>query len=176
MLSKSKVFVLGVATAGLLGFAAPMASAATMDGPGGLVNVSNNQVPVQGCGNDVFINGIGAQVPVEGASAVVPILSPGSFNKGSSHDNRGCAMLNNQQNKGDGGSGGLVNASNNQIPVQVCGNDVYGNIIGAQVPLESLGLLIPIASGQSTNINSATNNRGCVSANNQQNGRHHHKW
>jgi hypothetical protein len=173
MLKKTHALALTVATAGLLGFAAPMASAATMDGPGGLVNVSNNQVPVQGCGNDVFINGIGAQVPAEGDSAVVPVLSPQSFNKGTSTNNRGCAQLNNQQNKGNGGSG-LVNASNNQIPVQVCGNDVYGNVIGAQVPLEALALLVPVASPQSVNINKATNNRGCVSVNNQQNGHRHH--
>jgi hypothetical protein len=172
MLKKSHVFVLGLATAGLIGFAAPMASAATTDGPGGLVNVSNNQVPVQVCGNDVFLNGIGAQVPAEGDSALVPLLSPGSFNKSTSHDNRGCVMLNNQQNKGNGGDG-LVNATNNQIPVQVCGNDVYGNVIGAQVPLEALGVLVPALSPQSVNVNKATNNRGCVAANNQENGKHY---
>jgi hypothetical protein len=170
MLKKTHVFVLGVATAGLLGFAAPMASAATVDGPGGLVNVSNNQVPVQVCGNDVFLNGIGAQVPAEGDSALVPLLSPQSFSKSSSHDNRGCVMLNNQQNKG--GGDGLVNVTNNQIPVQVCGNDVYGNVIGAQVPLEALALLVPALSPQSVSINKATDNRGCAAANNQENGKH----
>ena len=173
MLKKTHVFVLGVATAGLLGFAAPMASAATMDGPGGLVNVSNNQVPVQGCGNDVYINGIGAQVPAEGDSAVVPLLSPQSFNKSTATNNRGCAMLNNQQNKGNGGSG-VVNVSNNQIPVQFCGNDVNANVAAIQVPVQALGLLVPALSPQSVNINKVTNNRGCVSANNQQNGHHRH--
>jgi len=172
MLKKTHVLALTVATAGLIGFTAPMASAATMDGPGGLVNVSNNQVPVQGCGNDVYINGIGAQVPVEGSSAVVPLLSPSSFNSGTSNNNRGCAMLNNQQNR-HGDDGGLVNVSNNQIPVQVCGNDVYGNVIGAQVPLEALGILVPVLSSGSVNTNKAVNNRGCASANNQENGGRH---
>jgi hypothetical protein len=171
MLKKSHVFVLGLATAGLIGFAAPMASAATTDGPGGLVNVSNNQIPVQVCGNDVFLNGIGAQVPAEGDSALVPLLSPGSFNKSTSHDNRGCVMLNNQQN-GKGGDG-LVNVTNNQIPVQLCGNDVYGNLFGAQVPLEALGVLVPALSPGSVNVNKATDNRGCIAASNQENGKRH---
>jgi len=170
MFKKGHALALAAVTAGLIGFAAPMASAATVDGPGGLVNVSNNQVPVQGCGNDVYINGIGAQVPAEGDSAVVPLLSPSSFNSGSSHNNRGCAMVNNQQNRHGDDDGGLLNVANNQVPVQVCGNDVYGNVIGAQVPLEALGILVPVLSSGSVNMNKAVNNRGCVSLNNQQNG------
>jgi hypothetical protein len=42
------------------------------------------------------------------------------------------------------------------------------------VPLEALGVLVPALSPQSVNVNKATNNRGCVSANNQQNGHGHH--
>ena len=55
MLKKTHALALTVATVGLLGFAAPMASAATMADP--IVNVSNNQVPIQACGNDVNTNG-----------------------------------------------------------------------------------------------------------------------
>lgn len=171
MVKKTHVLALTVATAGLLGFAAPIASAATMAGPGGLVNLSNNQAPLQACGNDLNTNAGGVQVPVEGGSAVVPLFSPGSTNKGSAVNNRGCAMLNNQKNKGDDGSGGLVNVSNNQVPVQACGNDVYTNGAGTQVPLEALGILVPVLSPQSVNESNAINNRGCVSANNQENGK-----
>ncbi len=175
MPKKSHVLMLGVATAGLIGFAAPMASAATMGDHGGLVNVSNNQVPVQVCGNDVNTNDTGTQILAEGGSAVVPLLSPDSFNLGASHNNRGCAMTNNQQNGNGKNHGGLVNVSNNQVPVQVCGNDVNTNGAGTQLPLEALGILIPVLSPDSVNVNEAVNNRGCVSGNNQQNGEHHAK-
>jgi hypothetical protein len=170
MVKKTHALALTVATAGLLGFAAPMASAATMSGPSSLVNVSNNQIPVQACGNDVYGNGIGAQVPVQGSSAVVPLLSPGSYNKGTAISNRGCFQANNQQNSHDDEGSSLVNVAGNQIPVQACGNDVYINVIGAQVPLQALGILIPVLSPGSVNTNKAVSNRGCVSLNNQQDG------
>jgi hypothetical protein len=174
MVKKTHALALTVATAGLLGFAAPMASAATMSGPSSLVNASNNQIPVQACGNDVNLNAVGIQVPVEGASAVVPVLSPGSYNKGEVVNNRGCFQANNQQNSHDDEGSTLVNAAGNQIPVQVCGNDVNGNLFGIQVPLEAIGILVPVLSPGSVNMNKVVNNRGCASLNNQQNG-HGHK-
>jgi hypothetical protein len=176
MFKKTHVLALTVAAAGLIGFAAPMANAATMEGPeGGLVNVSNNQVPVQACGNDVNTNGAGAQVLAEGGSAVVPLLSPDSFNKGTSDNKRGCVMSDNQQNRHGEDKGGLVNLSDNQIPVQVCGNDVNTNGAGVQVPLEALAVLVPVLSPGSVNLDKTVNDRGCVSLNNQQNGEHHAK-
>ena len=41
------------------------------------MNVSNNQVPIQACGNDAYGNVIGGQVPVEGNALVGSLLSPG---------------------------------------------------------------------------------------------------
>ncbi len=170
MVKKTHALALTVATAGLLGFAAPMASAATMSGPSSLVNVSNNQVPAQVCGNDVYGNVIGGQVPVEGDALVASLLSPGSVTKAKAINNRGCTEMNNQQNKsGDDGSS-LVNAANNQIPVQVCGNDVFINGIGGQVPLYGLAGAISVLSPASVTKSTAVNNQGCSSANNQQNG------
>lgn len=61
-----------------------------------VVNIANNQVPVQACGNDVFVNGIGGQVPLEGIAGAVSLLSPDSITAAKSVDNRGCALLNNQ--------------------------------------------------------------------------------
>jgi hypothetical protein len=170
MLKKGHAVALTVVTAGLIGFAAPMASAAPLDGHGGLVNVSDNQVPIQACGNDLNTNAGGIQVPVEGASALVPLLSPDSFNKSTSYNDRGCVMRNNQQNGHGKDEGGLFNLSDNQVPVQVCGNDAYTNGAGTQAPLEALGLLVPVVSPGSVNLNKAVNNRSCVSSNNQQNG------
>src|SRR6185437_2401160 len=51
MLKKGHALALAVATAGLIGFGAPLASAATMPNHAGAVNVSNNQAPLQACGN-----------------------------------------------------------------------------------------------------------------------------
>jgi hypothetical protein len=170
MVKKTHALALTVATAGLLGFAAPMASAATMSGPSSLVNASNNQIPVQACGNDVYGNVIGGQVPVQGDALVASLLSPGSVTKAKAINNRGCTEMNNQQNKhGDDGSN-LVNAANNQIPVQVCGNDVFINGIGGQVPLYGLAGAISVLSPASVTKSTAVNNQGCSSANNQQNG------
>jgi hypothetical protein len=172
MLKKGHALALTVVTAGLIGFGAPMASAATLGDHGGLVNVSNNQFPLQACGNDLNTNvvGAGTQVVAEGASALVPVLSPGSFNKSSVENNRGCVMANNQQNGHGKNSGGLFNLSDNQAPLQACGNDSNTNGAGTQVPLEALGILLPIGSPDSINVNKVVNNRGCVMFDNQQNG------
>jgi hypothetical protein len=171
MLKKSHVLVLGVATAGLIGLGAPMAGAATVSGPSSLVNVSNNQIPLQLCGNDVYGNVIGGQVPVAGDALVASLLSPGSYTVAKGVNNRGCVELNNQQNKhGDDGAS-LVNVSNNQIPVQVCGNDVFINGIGGQVPLYGIAGAISALSPSSVTKATAINNQGCASASNQQNGR-----
>ena len=173
MLKKSHVLVLGVATAGLIGLGAPMAGAATVSGPSSLVNVSNNQIPLQLCGNDVYGNVIGGQVPVAGDALVASLLSPGSYTVAKGVNNRGCVELNNQQNKhGDDGAS-LVNVSNNQIPVQVCGNDVFINGIGGQVPLYGIAGAISALSPSSVTKATAINNQGCASASNQQNG---HNW
>src|ERR1700739_3516714 len=97
MLKKTHALALTVATAGLLGFAAPMASAATMalgGNPPSAVNVTTHPVPV------------------EGNARVASLLSPGSVTKAKAVNNRGCEMKNNETNKhGDGG--GLVNATGN---------------------------------------------------------------
>lgn len=174
MIKKSHAFALAVTTVGLIGFAAPMASAATMTTPGtgsSVVNVSGNQVPVQVCGNDVDGNVLGAQVPAEGDALVGSLLSPGAVTKTSATDNRGCVMENSQSNGGANNSAAssVVNVANNQIPIQACGNDVYGNVLGAQVPLQgdsgALALLSPAAITETQ----STDNRGCALANSQDN-------
>jgi len=179
MLKKTHALALTVATAGLLGFAAPMASAATMSlggNPHSVVNVSNNQVPVQACGNDVYGNIIGGQVPVEGNALVASLLSPGSVTKAKAVNNRGCEMKNNETNK-HADQGGLVNATGNQVPAQVCGNDVFVNGIGGQVPLYGLSGALSVLSPASVTKSTAVNNQGCKMKNNETNGKssHDHK-
>jgi hypothetical protein len=170
VLKKSHALVLGVATAGLIGFGAPMAGAATMSGPSSLANVSNNQIPIQICGNDVYGNVIGGQVPVEGDALVASLLSPSAVTKAKAVNNRGCAVYEVQQNSHDNEGSTLVNVAGNQIPVQVCGNDIFINGIGGQVPLYGLAGAISGLSPASYTKAVAVNNRGCESMNDQQNG------
>jgi hypothetical protein len=172
MLKKSHALALAVTTAGLIGFGAPMASAATMHGPGGtaggLVNVSHNQVPIQGCGNDVDINGIGGQVIGQGGALVASLLSPGSVTNSTAVNNRGCDMVN-KQSKGRHSSdeGGLANIADNQVPAQFCGNQAMGNVIGGQVPLSALSGALAVLSPFAITNSTAVNNQGCSLDNSQ---------
>lgn len=172
MLKKSHALALAVTTAGLIGFGAPMASAATMHGPGGtaggLVNVSNNQVPVQGCGNDVDLNALGGQVTGQGGALVGSLLSPGAVTNSTAVNNRGCDMTN-KQDKGRHSEdvGGLANVADNQIPAQVCGNQVLGNVAGGQVPLSALSGALAVLSPFAITNATAVNNQGCSLDNSQ---------
>jgi hypothetical protein len=172
MLKKTHALALTVATVGLLGFAAPMASAATMPDP--IVNVSNNQVPIQACGNDVNTNGAGTQVLAEGAAVAGALLSPGAFTENKAISNRGCAMENNQSNRGSGGHG-VFNFSDNQIPVQACGNDANTNAAGTQVPLSGVDGALALLSPRAITKSAAVSNRGCIMENNQSNKTVHKK-
>lgn len=176
MLKKTHALALTVATAGLLGFAAPMASAATMslgDHTPSIVNVSNNQAPVQACGNDVNGNFAGGQVLAEGNALVASLLSPGSVTKSTAVSNRGCDMKNNETNRHDD-EGGLVKATGNQIPAQVCGNQVMGNAFGGQVPLYGLSGALSVLSPASITKSTAVSNQGCKMKNNETNGKSSH--
>jgi hypothetical protein len=179
MLKKTHALALTVATAGLLGFGAPMASAATMSLGShhpSVVNVSNNQVPIQACGNDAYGNIIGGQVPAQGDAVVGSLLSPGSVTKAKAVNNRGCEMKNNETNRHDD-EGGLVKATGNQVPVEACGNEVMGNAFGGQVPLTGLSGALSLLSPASFTKSTAVNNQGCKMKNNETNGKssHDHK-
>jgi hypothetical protein len=173
MLKKTHALALTVATAGLLGFAAPMASAATMPDP--IVNVSNNQVPIQACGNDVNTNGAGTQVLAQGAAVVGSLLSPGAVTEGKAISNRGCSMNNEQSNSNSDGHG-LFNFTDNQIPVQACGNDANTNGAGTQVPLSGIDGTLALLSPKAITKSVAVSNRGCSMNNLQRNkNKHEHK-
>jgi len=184
MFGKSRSFALAVATVGLIGFGAPMASAATAAGGpgdnGGLINVSHDQVPVQVCGNDIPVNVIGGQVPVHGVAAALGLL--GTDTNTTANGDSSCHLKNNQNNDaylpgcsncGEGGgvlpasdNGGLVNVSHVQVPVQLCNNTIPVNVIGIQVPLSQ----ISAALGLANNGGSTTSNldSSCHLLNNQQ--------
>jgi hypothetical protein len=175
MSGKNRAFALAVATAALVGVSAPVAHAAS--GPSGfnndsLVNVSGNQVPVQVCNNDIPVNAgvLAGQVPLSGISALLGLVNTGNE---SSSVNRDCSQkpaqsvtstttTGNSTSTGAGakapashgpkGTSGfnndsLVNASGNQLPVQLCNNDIPVNAgLGVvQVPVDgvsgALGIL-----------------------------------
>jgi hypothetical protein len=172
MLKKSHALALAVTTAGLIGFGAPMASAATMHGPGGtsggLVNVSNNQVPVQGCGNDADFNGAGSQIIGQGGALVAALGSPGAQTSSIAADNRGCDMVNNQsKGRHSRDKAGVLNVANNQAPTQFCGNQVMGNGAGSQTPLSALAGAFAVLSPFAITNSVAVTNQGCSLANNQ---------
>jgi hypothetical protein len=177
MSGKNRAFALAVATAALVGVSAPVAHAASGPSGfnnDSLVNVSGNQVPVQVCNNDIPVNAgvLASQVPLSDISALLGLVNTGNE---SSSVNRDCSQTPAQSvtsttttgnttstgtstgtkapaTHGPKGTSGfnndsLVNASNNQVPVQVCNNDIPVNAgLGViQLPVDgvsgALGLL-----------------------------------
>lgn len=175
MLKKSHALALAVTTAGLIGFCAPMASAATTapawNQPGShtnaVVNISHNQLPMQACGNNADINGAGGQVPAEGDAIVGSLGSPRAWTQATAKSKRGCTMTNSQGKSGHSTTNAVVNISNNQVPVQACGNDVLGNAAGGQVPLSGVAGAISLLSPGAISMSHAVSSRGCSMMNSQ---------
>jgi hypothetical protein len=177
MSRKNRAFALAVATAALVGVSAPVAHAAGPNDTSGfnndsLVNVSGNQLPVQACNNDIPVNAgvLAGQIPLSDISAALGLLSTSTVTSSVSRD---CSQTPAQSitsttttgnststaagamapaSHGPNDTSGfnndsLVNASNNQLPVQVCNNDIPVNAgLGViQVPVDgvsgALGLL-----------------------------------
>jgi hypothetical protein len=197
MLVKSRALAAAVAVAGLIGFGAPMASAAVVSGPGdngGLVNVSHNQVPIQGCSNQVGVGVAGGGVPVDGAAIAAALL--GVVGNTSSNSDQSCHQANVQDNQsihsfGAGGSsstcasgchttswgvggtsvdpssdnGGLVNVSHNQVPVQICNNQVAVGVLGGAVDADDITGALGILGA--TGNTSTNTDKSCHQANGQ---------
>jgi hypothetical protein len=171
MRNKSRALALAVAAAGIIGLGAPVAGAATVHDPAGhLADISNNQVPLQFCGNDILGNGAGGQVPVNGAAVVPSLLSPLSVTKGKAVSNRGCVMTNSQQDARSDSGPSAVKITNNQVPVQVCGNNVEINAAGGQVPLYGIAGAFSVLSPAALTKSTAVSDQGCGLTNGQANG------
>jgi hypothetical protein len=164
MSGKNRAFALAIATAALVGFAAPAASAAS--NPSGFNNdsiadVSGNQVPLQACNNDIPVNAgvLAGQLGLSDISALLGLVNTGSS---TTNDNRNCTQTPSQMDPSttttsststdpsNGGKGdhcgcnasddttssddsantsgfnndSILNVSNNQVPVQACNNDI----------------------------------------------------
>src|SRR5580700_2650650 len=100
MSGKNRAFALAVATAALVGFSAPVASAATFGGGpnnnsgfnnDSIVNVSGNQVPLQACNNDIPINAgfLAGQGSLADIAAALGLMNSGSATV---NDNRNCTQ------------------------------------------------------------------------------------
>jgi hypothetical protein len=208
MSGKNRAFALAIATAALVGFVAPAASAAS--NPSGFNNdsiadVSGNQLPIQACNNDIPINAgfLVGQVPLADIAALLGLAA----NSGSAtvNDNRNCTQTpsqtdpttvttnststdpsggnNNNHNNGCNQCGGgssswtpsgdnantsgfnndsILNVSNNQVPIQACNNDIPINAgVGAvQVvgqDISALGSLLG-----NTGSSTVNDNRNCT--------------
>src|SRR5947207_14915255 len=84
MSRKTRAFALAVATAALVGLSAPVASAASFDGPSGfnndsILNLSGNQLPVQTCTSGPPVNTVTETQTVASALAdILPTLATGA--------------------------------------------------------------------------------------------------
>jgi hypothetical protein len=75
MSGKNRAFALAAATAALVGLSAPVAGAATLQGPSGfnndsILNLSENQLPIAACNLGVPVNVLLAQIPISGLGIV----------------------------------------------------------------------------------------------------------
>jgi hypothetical protein len=61
-----------------------------------VVNLSNNQLPIQLCNDTVPVNGVGGLVPAQGLAGALSILSPGSIT--SAFQDSSCTAASNQTN------------------------------------------------------------------------------
>ena len=202
MSGKNRAFALAVATAALVGFAAPAASASS--NPSGfnndsILNVSNNLVPLQACNNDIPVNAgvLAGQLGLSDISALLGLTN----NTGSSttNDGRTCNMTPSQDNtsttdtnsmsgdpsggnnngwsdpcgcsntgsKGGSDHGGaanesgfnndsILNVSNNELPIQACNNDIPVNA-GVGV-IQAVGEDLSVVGGLLGNSGSSTVN------------------
>lgn len=211
MSGKNRAFALAIATAALVGFCAPMASAATVQGGpntgfnnDSVLNVSNNQVPIQACNNNIPINVGGLQVPINNIAAAIGL---GTDSTGNALNDPSCSQVPNQENTsitdttpatsdsgssttwnpckcGDGsgswshtssdpstGNSGfnndsVLNLSNNQVPIQACNNTIPVNVLGIQVPVTGVAGALSALGGTSN----AANSPSCSQVPNQENG------
>ena len=101
MSGKNRAFALAIATAALVGLSAPVASAASFQGPtsgfngNSVLNVSGNQLPIQACNNSIPVNVLGVQVPLSAISAALGLLNSGALN---SSADRTCTQTPSQTN------------------------------------------------------------------------------
>jgi hypothetical protein len=117
MSGKNRAFALAIATAALVGFCAPVASAATFGGPNtgfnndSILNLSGNQVPINACNNQFPIQGIGGQVPIENVTALLGLGDSG--NTSTITNTESCANTPTETNSNTTNTAPMTMGSNN---------------------------------------------------------------
>jgi hypothetical protein len=173
MSGKNRAFALAIATAALVGFAAPAASAAS--NPSGfnndsIANVSGNQVPIQACNNDVPVNAgvLAGQLGLSDISALLGLVNTGSS---TTTDGRTCTQTPSQMdpstttttststdpsggnnNNSCGKCGGSSNSSNwtasdDSANTSGFNNDSILNVSNNQVPIQACNNDVPVNAG-----------------------------
>ena len=174
MSGKNRAFALAIATAALVGFCAPMASAATVQGPGSntgfngdsILNLSGNQLPINACNNQIPIQGAGVQVPIQSVTALLGLGNTGDTNTTSNTEactntptenntsNTNTAPTMGSNNGGNGGSwgndhncqcsGGSSDPSSSDPSNTGFNNDSILKVTGNQLPVNFCNNQIPV--------------------------------
>jgi hypothetical protein len=174
MSGKNRAFALAIATAALVGFCAPMASAATFQGGpntgfnnDSVLNVSNNQVPIQACNNTIPVNVAGIQVPIDQIAAAIGLGSgapaatedptcnqtptQGNTSNTTTTPDTTMGSNNNSNNNGcnkcgGGNWGGNNTNTSSSDPADNSGfnNDSILNVSNNQVPVQACNNTIPV--------------------------------
>jgi hypothetical protein len=172
---KNRAFALAIGTGALIALSAPMASAASFAGPNGfnndsVLNLSNNQVPVQTCASAGNTNVATEAQTVTGLlTSIAPSLSTGAVSPTSgndctqtpsntstttnsattaSTDPSGSWSWAGHHHSSDPGTSGfnndsVLNVSGNQVPVQTCASAANTNAATEAQALTSLITTVP---------------------------------
>jgi hypothetical protein len=182
MSRKNRAFALAVATAALVGVSAPMASAASFDGPdtnginnNSLVNVSGNQVPVQACALGAALNAPTSLQALSGIASVLPRIGTGEANTAQGSNCNQDPAQTRTSTSGSSSSQGttngvnnnsLVNVSGNQVPVQACAVGAALNAVTSAQALSGLLSYGPVVgTGKADAMQGSTCTQGPIQTN-----------
>jgi hypothetical protein len=162
MFTKSRVFAVAAIASGTIGLwgSAAYAYSGPSGDNGGLANLSHNQVTGQACGNQVPVDRIAASLGLLATEPVGAVQDSGCKQAAAQSDSAATTadpqsahvytMSGNgwgwTYNGPSGDNGGLVNVSHNQVTGQLCNNRVPVNVLGVQVPVDEIAGALGILS------------------------------
>jgi hypothetical protein len=190
MSRKNRAFALAVATAALVGLSAPVAGAATLQGPSGfnndsILNLSGNQIPIAACNLGIPVDALLAQIPITGLGLVGGMLNsttmsptntqtctqtPTETNTSTTNTDSSNASttpagtdVSTPADNGTSGFNGdsVLNVSGNQVPVGICNVAAPITATGLQVPITLVSGVLDSGALNSTTLN-PSNTQGCT--------------
>jgi hypothetical protein len=197
MSGKNRAFALAAATAALVGLSAPVAGAATLQGPSGfnndsVLNLSGNQLPIAACNLGIPVDALLAQIPLTGLSLVGDGMlnsttmnptnsqtctqAPSQANTSTTNTNSSNASTASTSTTAEtlatdtSGFNGdsVLNVSDNQIPATICNVAAPITATGLQVPVAILGSVLGSGALNSTTLN-PSNTQDCTQGPSQNN-------